>query len=386
MKNELPKGINEAGKFYGFDFYYNYRRIRTVTVIPFTPENLSKASKLLLAFKLDLERNTFFVANYRGKFKITVLIAQLDSHYALKQKEVPMNKLIEEQMVRYQQMVNAGNLSVATFDCYRYAVNLHLLPFFKGVQVNKVDLILVEELISKLPFTRKRVKAILRPLKEALKKAKKVGLIETNPVEQLDKEVFSIHTVTSDYEVNPFTQDEVQAILDNCIHLSVRNLIKTGFNTGMRIGELFALTWNDINFTDEIIRVDKAASIKGIIKEPKTKAGVRDIEMIPEAKDALLQQYKISGKINARVFVSPMGKNWTKTDALGRYWKDALTRAGVEYRNPYQMRHTFISRMLELGNSPMVLYPMVGHSNAGIIYQKYARFIKKTGKILKLDS
>lgn len=49
------------------------------------------------------------------------------------------------------------------------------------------------------------------------------------------------------------------------------------------------------------------------------------------------------------------------------------------------MRHTFISYMLSIGNNPLVLYVMVGHSNPNIMYNKYARFVQQLGggKLLK---
>jgi len=49
------------------------------------------------------------------------------------------------------------------------------------------------------------------------------------------------------------------------------------------------------------------------------------------------------------------------------------------------MRHTFISYMLSIGNNPLILYRMIGHSNPNIMYNKYARFIQQTGgaKLLK---
>lgn len=274
-------------------------------------------------------------------------------------------------------------MSVATFDAYVYATNLHLLPFFENVSLDEIDEEMIEKLISKLKFTRSRVRLILRPLNQILEKSKKSGLIKVNPIAELSSNAFDLHTVASDYEVNPFTSDEIKAILNHCKHETIRNILAVGFNTGMRIGEMFALTWPDIDFNAETISVNKAASIKGIIKEPKTSSGVRTIEMIPEAKAALLAQYEITGKDNNQVFKTPLGKIWIKTSLLGEYWRKALTSAGVSYRNPYQMRHTFISRMLELGNSPLVLYPMVGHKNAKIMFEKYARFIKKSGKLLK---
>ncbi len=103
------------------------------------------------------------------------------------------------------------------------------------------------------------------------------------------------------------------------------------------------------------------------------------------AKEALLAQSKLTVN-KERIFLIPTGKIWSKLDNLGRYWRTALSAANIKYRNPYQMRHTFISMMLQFANSPLVLYKMVGHTNSEMIYKNYARFIKQEvgKKILKI--
>ena len=109
--------------------------------------------------------------------------------------------------------------------------------------------------------------------------------------------------------------------------------------------------------------------------------------MTPQAKEALQAQFKITGNDSDGIILKTPVQNrpWIKPSAFREYWKEALAKAGIEYRNPYQMRHTFISYMLSIGNSPMVLYMMVGHSNPTIMYNKYARFIQQSGggKLLK---
>ena len=96
---------------------------------------------------------------------------------------------------------------------------------------------------------------------------------------------------------------------------------------------------------------------------------------------------KITGKdADNRIFKSPAGKLWVKTSDFRKYWKMAIDKAGIRYRNPYQMRHTFISMMLQFGNNPMIIYRMVGHSNPEVMFRKYARFIKNTvEKLLKIE-
>lgn len=369
------------------DFRHKDVRYRVVTKLAAENENITKASKLLASIKLDLERGAFHLSNYEKLLYNPVALEKLDANYEEQLRQANMEDLIDEQLKHYQMRVAAKTMALATYEAYAYIINLHLKPFFHNIPIATIDNLMLEELIKKLPFTRKRVSCILRPLRPIFKRAKKHSLIKFNPLDDIDKDVYLTNTIGSDYAAKPFSLDEIQKILENCRHDSIRNLAKFGFWTGMRIGEIFALKWSDIDFNRELISITKASSTHGLIKQPKTKSGIRDLEMTPQAKEALQAQFKITGNdSDGIIFKTPVqNRPWIKPSAFREYWKEALVKAGVEYRNPYQMRHTFISYMLSIGNSPMILYMMVGHSNPTIMYNKYARFIQQSGggKLLK---
>lgn len=380
-------GVRVKNNRFMLDFMHQDRRYRPLTIYEANKINRSKVEKLLNSIKIDLERGQFLLANYSQSLVNPNYLAHLDVNFVQNQDKINTVYLIDEQLEVYRKRFEAGTLSVATYEGYKYAINLHLKPFFDEVAIGSIDYLMLEQLIDKLPFSRKRIGLILRPLKLVIKRALKANYITINPFDKLDNEYLLTVSVTSDYEVNPFSQEEIILILDNCEHLTVRNYIQTGFWSGMRISEMFALEWSDIDFELETIRVNKSQTRNRLIKDPKTPAGNRIIEMTPKAKEALLSQFEITGKDqDQRVFKTPRNKIWAKPDNLGRYWRVALEKAGVVYRNPYQMRHTFISYMLSLGNSPLILYRMVGHENSELLYKKYARFIKSTsGKLLKTE-
>lgn len=372
------------------DFRFDDKRLRVVTTISADEDNLPKVENLLNKLKKDLSKNQFYLNNYEKDFKTPELLAHLDADFQGEANSKPRQKmvdLLQKELEIYETRVKKGTLGRATCDNYIYAANLHSIPFFSNYSLDEVTGDILEGFIRKLPFSRKRIELIFRPLRNIFQYAVRKQIISNNPINEIDPNIYLEVCPNSDYVVNPCNQDEVNLILAACKHDTIRNFIQFGFWTGMRIGEIFALQWSDISFDNETISITKAASIKGIIKEPKTKAGIRTLEMTPKAKEALMNQCLITGKENDRVFLSPSGRPWIKTSAFREYWKAALTLAGVDYRNPYQMRHTFISYMLSIGNNPLVLYQMVGHENPKIMFDKYARFIKYKGdrKLLICD-
>lgn len=139
----------------------------------------------------------------------------------------------------------------------------------------------------------------------------------------------------------------------------------------MRIGEIIALTWDDIDFKKEAVSVTKSKTLMGLIKNPKTKAGIREVELTTLALEALKRQIKhTKNHSTGYIFHSPRtNKPWSSNTKIRYHWVKVLKQANIKYRNPHQMRHTFISHMLSLGNRPEVLYKMVGHENTEMIYK-----------------
>lgn len=365
-------------------FTWKGKRYQVTT--KFKPGQEKQAAKLLAAILFDLENNRFRVDFYRDQIKRPNVLMSLDINYIETLNNPLMSALLEEQLSIYQSKMQSGCMAVSTIQMYGYTISAHLLPRFGKLKVNDIDTKMIESFINSLGFTKRRIVTILRPMQEIYKRLIRQGVIRDNPLLNIDKDSF-ITMAKSDYEVDPFSQSEINQILENCEHECVRNFVQFGFWTGMRIGEIFALEWSDIDFDKELIIVNKTQTIKQIVKAPKTRAGIRRLEMTPLAKDALLRQIELTGKDqDKRVFKTPTGKIWYNPDHFGRYWRTYLTKAHVKYRNPYQMRHTFISMMLQFGNSPVIIYPMVGHENTEMIYKRYARFIKQeeNKKLLKI--
>lgn len=381
----LPSGIRvrkENNKLM-LDFSFKGVRYRPITKLDAIQPNVRKAIELLTLIKADLERDQFFIGNYEDKFIGLNKLVECDNDYIASQK-FGMNVLIEEQFDIYRQLVSAGNMAMSTYEGYRYANINHIIPHFGNLDINEITPQTIEKWIMGISMSRSRTKTIITPLRAVFARAKRRGVININPFDNIDKQIQLTSYRNSEYHAKPFNQDEIKAILDSCDYECIKNFIEFGFWTGMRISEIFALQWSDIDFENELIHVSKSQTFNKELKAPKSKAGYREIEMLSRAKAALLRQYEITGCTNSpRVFLTPTGKIYSKPDTFGRHWHRILVCAKVERRNPYQMRHTFISYMLSIGNSPMDLYRMVGHKTPEIIYEHYARSIRKSGKVLK---
>lgn len=196
-------------------------------------------------------------------------------------------------------------------------------------------------------------------------------IIDKNPFDRVKNLSVKIR------EPEPFTADEVAKIL-NELEGQERNLIQFAFWSGLRTSELIALRWRDVDLEHNQIFV-RQAKVRGHIKGTKTNAGTREVELQPQAKEALLSQQTHSGKIGEIVFHdSRAGEPWKNDQAIRKVvWTPALKKAGLKYLNPYQTRHTFASTLLSRGENPLWVAQQMGHKDWGQIRKVYGRWIKQ---------
>lgn len=181
-------------------------------------------------------------------------------------------------------------------------------------------------------------------------------------------------------------------------------LFTVGFGTGMRIGEILALTWQDIDFENDIIHVTKTlyhfsdvlyggGKQKCVINTPKTENSIRDIPMLPKVKEAFLEQKKIQTKCVVTidgytdfVFTTRTGNVYTDFDINSRLRtiaaginREEEEAAKAENRepiyferfSPHSMRHTFTTRCYEKGVRIKVIQKILGHKKPDITLDIY---------------
>lgn len=153
----------------------------------------------------------------------------------------------------------------------------------------------------------------------------------------------------------------------------LRNFIAIMTFTGARPGELIALEWNDIDFENQIININKT-TIRGSDGLPKTKASVRRIEMLDIVKDYLMNQYALTGKIDKKVFLNSSNNVFYSHDIIGKRFKDLLDKDDKRYL--YQLRHTFASLMINEGEDIVWVSQMMGHENIDITLKTYTHFYR----------
>ena len=166
----------------------------------------------------------------------------------------------------------------------------------------------------------------------------------------------------------PFSLDEVELLLKNSTG-SLNTYLYIAFFTGMRLGEIFALTWGDIDFKKKEISVTKTLDfITKKIGSPKTASSYRVIDLLEVLEKKL---YPLKKASSMRVI------DFSVTKIRASY-KKLLKSLNLKFRVLYNTRHTFASIMLSRGEEPMwVGCKMLGHKNLNETFKSYAKYLPK---------
>ena len=166
--------------------------------------------------------------------------------------------------------------------------------------------------------------------------------------------------------------------------------------SGIRVGELCALTWDDIDFENQTITINKTAvevsekdeegkkhSQLVTQNSAKTKSGTRIIPMTQKAHLSLLELQKITGQ-NEYIMTSSQEKR-IRPSRLDRTFNQILAAANLQKAGCHKLRHTFATMLFNNGCEVKVVSELLGHSNTKITENIYIHIIQQQ-KVKAIDS
>jgi integrase len=192
---------------------------------------------------------------------------------------------------------------------------------------------------------------------------------------------------------NPFTKEEIQQILEafesdrycsiysHYKHSHYLPFLKFCFLTAARPGEAIALQWKHIDFKARVIHIAEALgrdlahspyTTRKIRKETKTGV-VNCLPMSRSLLELLLKHKSQNAKPDDLVFPGQKG-GVMDLRSFREIWKKILSELGLEYRNPYQTRHTCLSFIAE-NHGLSAAAKVAGHKSLHMVSKHYVRFV-----------
>lgn len=369
---KLPRGVtirkHSSGETINITFTYKGVKCREpLSNLEVNNKNLKYAERTLGEIHNKIERGTFIYAEYFPRSVKLKIFGNAST-----------GKTVKMYLDEYLKICETRNLSPSTIGGYkkcRSALSeLHIFP------ASELTPAALKTWIQNQKTTLKTIRNQLSFLRSSLDEAITDGVLQINPVSLVTASRYRSKEIETenDYIVDPLTPAEVNALLTSAVNKQWENLFRFAIHTGMRSSELCALRWKDIDFIHKTAHV-QSASVAGITKGTKTKAGTRKVELSNEAMLALSSQKPFSYMKEATVFEDPKtGKAWASADAIRKKaWVPTLRKAGIRYRNPYQTRHTFATRHISQGANLFWLATQMGHKGPEMLFRHYGSYLKE---------
>ena len=284
----------------------------------------------------------------------------------------------------------------SSYSAYLLLIENHLLPAFGNkysIEEADVQTFVLKKLAENL--SQKTIKDILIVLKMVLKFGAKNKLFEYMPFDiqyptEREKQSIEVLSRANQKKIMNFVQE----------NFTFRNLgIYICLSTGIRIGEICALTWNDIDVENGIIAVRKTIQRIYIIEDntrhtellldtPKTKNSIRDIPMTKALRQLLKPLKKI---VNDSFFVLTNDAKPTEPRTYRNYYKKMIQNLNIPELKFHGLRHSFATRCIESNCDYKTVSVILGHSNISTTLNLYVhpnleqkkKCIEQMAKMLK---
>ncbi len=291
-----------------------------------------------------------------------------------------------------------------TYIRYSEIVKHHLLPYLGDADVSEVTPAKLQNMIAELckqgnlrtgkGLSPSSVNAIVTIAQSALKAACRIGLAPSYTGDRVRR------PKTSEKQIGCFTPQEQKRIEHAALSDRRKKMfgIVLALYTGLRIGELLALEWQDIDFTKSELFVNKSChdtekdgKFLRVTDTPKTPTSYRVVP-IPRQLLSLLRERKKSA-VTPWV-IGGEKKNAAESPLSVRSYQYSfsllLKRLGIPHRGFHALRHTFATRALECGMDVKTLSELLGHKNPTVTLTRYVHsllphkheMMNKLGKLL----
>ena len=297
--------------------------------------------------------------------------------------EVQNGLVIDGKSLKFAEFVDvwkrdygSKELAPSTYKRYCRMLETRLLPYFGHLYINKIkptDIMKFYDLLekdtqlvrkkgnngskTKKPLSGKTILEHHRLLRAMLHKAVYWQLIVANPAERVQS------PKARKPKRKSYDDEQTKILLENLEQLSIEDtkykvaIILTVF-TGVRLGELMGLEWQDVDFKNGIISINRSsqylADMGVFTKVPKTESSIREIA-IPEFIISLLEEYKLWYEEQKSIY----GELWTNSDRL-------FVQADGKPMHPSTISKWFVKYVGQIG-LPVINFHGLRHTNASLL-------------------
>lgn len=323
-------------------------------------------------FGYDDNGKAIYKSVYAKTYKDTKIKLDLAKEQNGKIIENKNIKTFRDLLYYWLEFNNAKNKN-STQDKYEYIIRKHIVPSLGGVSIHKINVALINKFIDKKlqELSKSYVRTMAIILKSTIQLAAKEQFISiTNfdiTVPIAEKSELAI--------LQPIEQKRLESYLIsnmNCSNLG----IYISLYTRLRLGEVCALKWENVDFINRIIKVRativrvKNADNNGThleIGKPKTISSNRDVPITDNLFKVLKEIYQNSSS----KYVISASNHFISTRTFEDRFQRILKKANIKKYKYHSLRHTFATNCVICGVDIKSLSEILGHSNVSITLNTY---------------
>lgn len=276
------------------------------------------------------------------------------------------------------------NLSFTTYECYLRICKKYLIPILGKYKLEELKPIHVQNYVDDLVgiLAPQTIKVHINILNLALKKAYRLRLIRENIVDCVE-----IPRVRK-FKNNIYNTENMLKLLKVSKGNPLELYIYLASGLGLRISEILGLTWDNIDFNQNTITVNKITvrnENSVILKNPKTESSERTItapnEIILMLKNHKKKQLesKLKGQIINKMNLLFFDKNEKPIaqDVLSKKFNRFLKENNLDHIRFHDLRHSHVTLLINSKVPIKVISERVGHSNINTTLNIYAHTLKE---------
>lgn len=236
---------------------------------------------------------------------------------------------------------------------------------------------------EKATLSKTYINRIRGHMKIVMDRAVKEGLIERNPVEDVS------YLPLENKKVEFWEASEFQKVMTKIPENTIQNrhrkmMFEMLFYTGLRIGELQALSWSNVNFDKQQITVEKTLVYKDkknwYFSTPKTNQAYRTIGIGKLLSQKLKSWKDLQQRIGDFEYISQLDGTFTPPYSFATWLKEAAVKAEVKPIKLHALRHSHVALLIEQNIQPLAIQERLGHANIQITLGTYGHLYAKSDK------
>jgi integrase len=287
--------------------------------------------------------------------------------------------------------IGEGQIRASTINLYDGHFRNHLIPSFGSIQLSNIGVediqgFKAEKTASGL--SAQTVKHLLRLLRQMLDHAIDWGYLRENPAKKVR------NPKVPRKEMDFLTAQEVGTFL-NQVPNKWYPFFLTAIVSGLRIGELFAMKWSNLDWNRGQYFVRETwlrprGGHPSSIAEPKTETSAAPVDLTPTCLQVLREHrhQQTEGRFRTGedyedmdlIFATPKGTPLDPWNVTKRVFNPALKAAGLRRIRFHDLRHTCTSLLIAQGESPKYIQTQLRHASVEITFDRYGHLFPNTNR------